>query len=95
MPKPGEFEASLAPRNLAALRIEARLGVILIPTFWLLDWLVLPEQVWTLLWMRATPTVCGLALLAACRWWPAWCERHVTVLAFAFSLLVAWSIAVM
>ncbi len=95
MTSPGEFESSLAPRNVAALRIEARLGVILIPTFWVLDWFVLPDQIWTLLWIRATPTACGLALLLACRWWPAWCERHVTSLAFGFSLLVGWSIAVM
>ena len=89
------FETSLMPRNASALRIEARLGVALVPAFWALDWVVLPEKVWSLLWIRAAPTLFGLAILLLCRLAPAWVERHANPLAFAFSLSVASSIIVM
>jgi diguanylate cyclase (GGDEF)-like protein len=92
---PTEFEASLAPRNAAALLVEARLGVALVPAFWALDWVVMPEQIWTLLWIRAVPTAFGLVILALRRLSPAWFERRVNPLAFCFSLMVAWSIALM
>ncbi len=92
---PNPFEASLAPRNAAALLVEARLGIVLVPAFWALDWVVMPSQVWTLLWMRVLPTVYGLALLLLHRLAPEWFKRHVNPLAFSFSLMVAWSIAMM
>ena len=33
-----QFEASLVPRNVAALRLELWLGTFLVPVFWPLDW---------------------------------------------------------
>lgn len=90
-----DFESSLVPRNAAALRLEARLGTFLVPVFWALDWFVVPEHVWLTLVMRAVPTVFGLALLAIARAAPEWFERHVNPLAFSYSLIVAWSIAMM
>ena len=90
-----DFEASLAPRNAAALLVEARLGVFFVPAFWALDWVVMPAQVWTLLWIRAVPTAFGVALLLLRRLAPDRFERHANPLAFGFSLLVAWSIALM
>jgi diguanylate cyclase (GGDEF)-like protein len=90
-----DFEASLAPRNAAALLVEARLGVIMVPLFWALDWFVMPEQAWLLLWIRAVPTAYGLALLLLRQVAPTWFQRQVNLLAFSFSLIVAWSIALM
>ena len=92
---PNDFEASLAPRNAAALLVEARLGIIFIPLFWALDWFVMPEQAWLLLWIRVIPTACGLSLLLLRRVAPRFFERHANPLAFGFSLMVAWSIALM
>lgn len=92
---PEHFEASLTPRNAAALAVEARLGVALIPLFWALDWVVMPADVWSLLWIRVVPTAYGLAILLLHRFTPAWFERRVNPLAFSFSLIVAWSIALM
>ena len=90
-----DFESSLVPRNAPALRLGARLGTFLVPVFWALDWFVVPEHVWLTLVMRAVPTVFGLALLVIARAAPEWFERHVNPLAFSYSLIVAWSIAMM
>ena len=97
MPTPtaADFEASLMPRNASALRIEVWLGVILVPVFWALDWVVLPERVWTLLWIRAVPTTFGLAILLLARFASGLFERHANALAFTFSLMVACSIILM
>lgn len=86
------FETSLMPRNASALRMEARLGVFLVPAFWALDWVVLPDKVWSLLWIRAVPTAFGLTILLLRRLTPVWFERRAGPLAFAFSLSVACSI---
>jgi hypothetical protein len=83
------FEISLMPRNASALRMEARLGVFLVPAFWALDWVVLPDKVWLLLWIRAVPTAFGLAILLLRRLTPVWFEQRANPLAFAFSLSVA------
>ena len=92
---PTDFEASLAPRNAAALLVEARLGTVLVPAFWALDWVVMPHHVWSLLWIRVAPTAFGVAILIARQVAPEWFQRRVNPLAFAYSLMVAWSIAVM
>ena len=89
------FEASLVPRNAAALRLEARLGTFLVPAFWALDWFMVPEHVWVTLGMRLVPTVYGLALLVVDHAAPEWFQRRVNPLAFSYSLIVAWSIAMM
>jgi diguanylate cyclase (GGDEF)-like protein len=89
------FEASLAPRNVGALRLECALGSALVPAFWALDWLVIPDAVWVTLWLRLLSTLCGVGLLLAGVWRPDWLARHVGPLSLAFSLLVAWSIAIM
>jgi diguanylate cyclase (GGDEF)-like protein len=90
-----QFEASLVPRNAAALRLEVWLGIFLVPGFWLLDWFVVPDQVWLTLPIRLLCTAFGLLILARERLTPGWTARHVAPLAFFFSLLVAWSIALM
>ena len=96
-PPPDEraFEANLALRNLDALRLECALGVVMVPSFWALDWFVIPDAVWVTLWIRLLCTLCGAALLLARAWRPEWLARHVGPLSVGFSLLVAWSIALM
>lgn len=90
-----EFEASLTPRNLAALRLECALGVTLVPVFWALDWFMIPDGVWITLWIRLLCTICGIGLLLAGALRPQWLARHLAPASLAFSLLVAWSIALM
>ena len=90
-----QFEASLVPRNVAALRLELWLGTFLVPVFWPLDWFMVPEQVWLTLVIRLLCTACGLGILLRERLVPGWIARHVGALAFSFSLLVGWSIALM
>lgn len=90
-----EFEASIVPRNVAALRLELWIAVLLLPAFWPLDWFVVPEQRWLALAVRLLCPVCGLVILLRERLTPGWLARHVDALAFGFSLLVAWSIALM
>ena len=90
-----QFEASLVPRNVAALRLELWLGTFLVPVFWPLDWFMVPEQVWLTLMIRLCCTACGLGILLRERLVPGWIARHVGALAFSFSLLVGWSIALM
>ncbi len=94
-PPPSGFEASLAERNVASLRMEALLVSALVPVFWVLDWFVLPEHVELTFWLRFSCTAYGVALLVAAARHRRWVQRHVYRLAFTFSLLVAWSIAVM
>lgn len=90
-----EFEASLVPRNMSALRLEVWLGTFLIPMFWLLDWLVIPEQVWVTLWMRVACCAIGVMILFATHLDRDFVIKHLNKLSFCYSLAVAWSIAVM
>lgn len=90
-----QFEASLVPRNVAALRLELWLGTFLVPGFWPLDWFVVPDQVWLTLPIRLLCTAIGLGILLRERLIPGWIARHIGPLSFFFSLLVAWSIALM
>lgn len=90
-----DFEASLVPRNAAALRVVVALGVVLVPTFWALDWFVIPEYIWLAFYMRLSCTLYGVLILALARLRPQWVERHVGGLSFSFSLAIAWSIALM
>jgi diguanylate cyclase (GGDEF)-like protein len=94
-PTPSQFDASLVPRNVAALRLELWLGTFLVPAFWPLDWFVVPDQVWLTLAIRLLCTACGLGILLRERLVPGWMARHVGLLAFSFSLLVAWAIALL
>ena len=85
-----QFEASLVPRNAAALRLELWLGIFLVPVFWALDWFVVPDQVWLTLPIRLLCTAIGLSILLREQLAPGWIARHVGPLAFSFSLLVGW-----
>jgi diguanylate cyclase (GGDEF)-like protein len=89
------FDATLRERNLSSLRLEAALGVVLVPLFWLLDWFVLPAHVWQTLWLRLGCTAYGALLIVASRRRPQWTERRVGALSFTFTLSVAWSICIM
>jgi diguanylate cyclase (GGDEF)-like protein len=90
-----DFEASLRDRNAAALHVEVALGSLLVPAFWGLDWLAIPQHVWLLLGFRLGCVAYSLAILTAGRVRPEWTTRHVGWLSFSYSLLVAWSIALM
>ncbi|MEZ4384516.1 MAG: GGDEF domain-containing protein [Nannocystaceae bacterium] len=89
------FEANVAPRHVSALRIELWLGTVMVPGFWALDWFVIPDDVWLTLWIRGACAVVGIVLLVLAARAPASFERRVDAFALSYSLLVAWSIAVM
>jgi diguanylate cyclase (GGDEF)-like protein len=89
------FEANLAPRHASSLRIELWLGTVMVPGFWALDWFVIPDHVWLTLWIRGGCAAVGVALLVLAARAPAAFERRVDAFAVSYSLLVAWSIAVM
>ncbi|HEY0135567.1 MAG TPA: diguanylate cyclase [Nannocystis sp.] len=89
------FDASRAPRDVRALRLEAILGITFVPGFWILDWFVIPHAVWISLTLRMLCLAYGVAILVLLAQRPRWVELHVHSLAVSFSLLVAWSIALM
>lgn len=89
------LDERLRRRNVAALRLEALLGAVLVPLFWVLDWIVVPDHAATTLVLRVASTLYAVALLVASARWQDWVRRHVDALAVGLTLLVAWSIAVM
>jgi len=90
-----EFEAGIVSRNTAALRLELWSAAVIMPAFWPLDLFVVPDQRWLALAVRLLCTAVGLAILLRERLAPGWLARHVGPLGFCFSLLCAWSIALM
>jgi hypothetical protein len=92
---PQGFAGHERARAAAALRVEAGLGLALIPAFWALDWMVMPAKVAPLFAIRAVPTVAAAALLALSIGRPAALARHALPLGFGFSWLVAASITAM
>lgn len=89
------FEANLAPQHASSLRIELWLGTVMVPGFWALDWFVIPDHVWLTLWIRGACAAVGVGLLVLAARAPAAFVRRVDTFALSYSLLVAWSIAVM
>ncbi len=89
------FAALIASENAAALRIEATIGFFLVPSFWVLDWLVLRQWVWMTLGLRLACAVYAAAIIALSIASPRLLQRHVVALAFSYSQLIVWSIAVM
>lgn len=88
------FQENLRRRNVIALQLEAALGAILVPIFWVLDWWVIREYVTTTLVLRlATPCYAILILLGEAKW-PAFIHRWVNALAISYSLLISWTIAI-
>ena len=89
------FRNALRQRNIAALRIAAVIGWTIVPAFWALDWLVMPEHVTLLgvtrLLMAAYAV--GIQLLISKR--RAFAERNDTVLSQSLALIVAWAIELM
>ncbi len=89
------FAALIADKNAAALRIEAMIGFLLVPSFWVLDWLVLRPWVWLTLGLRLACAIYAAAIVALSIVSPRLLRRHVVVLAFTYSQLIVWSIALM
>ncbi len=90
-----QLRQALQRRNASSLRVAALLGVSLVPLFWVLDWLVLPDHVVGLGVLRLASTAFGCFLLVAHSRRPAWVRRHVDALTIAFAYMVGWSIALM
>lgn len=89
------FEGWIRSKNVASLELQAILIVILVPAFWGLDWLVVPEHVWWFLAARVVPALYAVAQLYAIRRWREWTEAHSTPIAYSLMLLVGWIIAAM
>ncbi len=89
------FAGSLRRGNTSALRLGAIFGSTLVPLFWALDWLILPEHLTVTLILRLLSLVAGVSILLAIARARSWVERHVDAVSFVFTLYVAGSIAVM
>ena len=89
------FAGLLATKNAAALRIEALLGLTLVPAFWILDWYIMTPWVWVTLPLRLTCAAYAAVILGLSAWSRRWFVKRVVALGFSFSLLVVWSIAAM
>ncbi len=85
----------LALRNGKGLHVEAWLGLILIPLFWILDHYMIPAHVNTLFWLRAVPTSFAAGLLLLHQLDHERFVRWSLSLSFGFSLVVAVTIVSM
>lgn len=89
------FEGLVAAKNAAALRIEAIIGLVLVPAFWTLDWMVLPSWVWWTLPLRMGCSVYAVLIIICSIFYPRWILRWVIPISFTYSLFIYWSIAAM
>ena len=89
------FESHLAARSASSLRLEAALGILLIPLFWLIDLAVMPEFAGVTAGIRGACVLTAAALLLYHRRAPLSFARQSDNLAFAFTQMVAASISVM
>ena len=91
----GAFQAHLAARNASSLRLEAWLGIVFVPLFWLIDLSVMPEHAGTTLVIRGLCVAVAVLLLIYHRAARESFTRQSSNFAFAFTQLVAASISVM
>ena len=89
------LKESLRQKNVSSLRMGAILGGTLVPLFWVLDWMIIPEHLTLTLFIRLTCTLYAAFLLGAIAQKRAWVEKHVDILSLTFTLSMTLSIAVM
>ncbi|MEM9453808.1 MAG: serine/threonine-protein kinase [Myxococcota bacterium] len=87
-----DFQSRLDVFNTRMLCLQSVLGILLFSMFWLLDWLMLREHVWTTLGIRL-----GVCLMAGCvyglsRARPELAERHVDTVVFMANLVAGWAV---
>lgn len=88
-------ERSIADQNLDALRVSAIIGYTIVPGFWALDVLVLPEKMWVFGGMRLAAALCCVAVHITLIRRPDIILRWLGFLSQFLALLVAWSIEFM
>ena len=89
------FAGEIAAKNAASLRLEVKIGLFLVPAFWILDWLVLRPWVWFTLGLRLVCAIVAAGIIVLSVRSPRLLQRFAVPLAFSYSQLVVWSIAVM
>lgn len=89
------LQRSIADQNLDALRISAIIGYTIVPGFWALDVLVLPEKMWVFGGMRLAAALCCVAVHITLIRRPDIILRWLGFLSQFLALLVAWSIEFM
>lgn len=90
-----ELQRHIDDQNFGALRISAIIGYTIVPGFWLLDVLVLPEQKWLFGAMRLFAAVCCIIVHLGIVHRPSLVRRYLGFLSQYLALLVAWSIEFM
>ena len=90
-----EFRQSVLTRNAQSLRVQAVLATVLVPAFWLLDWVVVPDYVFELFFLRLSITLYALFALIAGFRRPQWTENRADQLTITLMWMAAFSIAVM
>lgn len=89
------FRDSVRKQNFESLRLEAWLGIVLIPIFGVLDTYVLPDHLYVTWALRATTTGFAAVVAVMARLRPRFVERHVDGIGFILTLCVCASIAAM
>ena len=82
-------------RNLGPVKIYAVIGYTLVPLFWLLDLVVVPEHADLLLKVRAFIAASCVGVHLAARYRPSWIERALTPISMWMAFMVAWSVTAM
>ncbi|MBT9554472.1 MAG: hypothetical protein IV100_00530, partial [Myxococcales bacterium] len=92
---PDQFSLELRERNTVSLLVVAWLATTLVPLFWGLDWVMMPESTRILGLMRLGVTMYGAWLVIAIKRRREWVLAHSDQLGPATVFIVATSISVM
>ena len=92
---PDEFTLELRERNTISLWVFGWLSTTLVPLFWGLDWILIPNHIETLGLIRLGMTAYGAWLLISLRRRRTWVRDHSETLGPATVLLIEVSIAAM
>jgi len=85
----------VAHQNASSLNVLAVLAATLVPIFWVLDWLLMPEHVWLMAGVRAFVTVCSAWVAVLYKTNERWIVDNVGWLAPMFTSMLWASIAIM
>lgn len=90
-----QLAAFYRDRNLGPIKIYAVIGYTIVPLFWLLDLVVVPDLATELLFLRAFIAVHCIIVHPIAVYRPQWIERILTPLSMWMAFMVAWSVTAM
>ncbi len=92
---PKFYERNRSVRNLFSLRIAGILTVAFYPTFWILDWFVIPDHVVLSGVLRAICSLYGGFLIWGSYHQKRWMRKNCRPLTYGLGLSLIWSISIM